>query len=181
MDFVFETNRLILREFELSDDVNLFNLNSNPLVIKYTGDIPFKSTKHVRTFIQNYTDYKKYGFGRWAVIYKESNLFLGWCGLKQHPEGFVDIGFRFFQAEWGKGYATEAALETLNYAFNMLELDEVIGRAASDNPASIRVLEKINMTYWKTESCDGIENARIFRITKGDFLKNHRKEIELEQ
>ena len=138
-------------------------------MVKHTGDLPFLSVSDAEVFLTNYNDYKKNGYGRCAVVEKESGKFIGWCGLKLNEEDFVDIGFRFFQNEWGKGYATESALACLEYGFKHLNLNEIIGRASFENKASIRVLEKIGMTFWKTDDCNGIENSVYYRLTKEQF------------
>lgn len=171
MKHILETDRLVLREFSLSDAEGMYALNLDPDVIRYTGDPAFKSIADARVFLGNYSDYKRNGYGRWSVILKESGEFVGWCGLKYHEDDFVDIGFRFFKDQWGKGYATEAALATLNYGFQTLKLNEIIGRTASENTASIKVLEKLNMQFWKRGSCHGIENTLYYRINKESYHK----------
>ena len=160
-----------MREFDNSDYLDFFNLNSDPEVLKYTGDSPFLSLSDAQYFLSNYSDYRINGFGRWAVISKDSGNFLGWCGLKLNEEELIDLGFRFFQREWGKGYATESANATLNYGFSKLDLDEIIGRSSAANKASISVLEKIGMMFWKTGSCHGIENVSYYRIDKSQYKK----------
>ncbi len=119
----------------------------------------------------NYSDYQTNGFGRWAVIDKPSNQFLGWCGLKLNEEKFIDLGFRFFKTQWGKGYATESARATLEYGFNQLNMNEIIGRVALDNKASINVLEKLSMTFWKYDQCKGIQNSVYYKLNKAQFNK----------
>ena len=166
-----ETPRLILREFALDDAKSMWELNSDPEVIKYTGDPPFASVEKAREFLLNYKDYEKNGFGRWAVITKASNSFIGWCGLKLNEQNLVDLGFRFFRKEWNKGYATEAAEACLEHGFLKLNLNEIIGRVASENKASIKVLEKLSMDYWKNDSCKGIEDSLYYRITKEQYLQ----------
>jgi ribosomal-protein-alanine N-acetyltransferase len=146
MKIILETPRLILRELSVSDTQDFYDLNSNPNVIKYTGDEAFSSITDAKDFLINYSDYERNGFGRWAVIEKNSRNFLGWCGLKFDGKE-TDIGFRFFEEHWGKGYATESALACLNYGFQELGLSEIIGRAMKENLASIKVLEKIGMKY----------------------------------
>ena len=160
---IIQTERLVLRQFRFKDAKNLFKLNDDPEVMLYTGDPPFKSEKGARIFIENYGHYQKHGFGRWAVILKDNSDFIGWCGFKQHVD-YVDLGFRFYKKYWGKGYATEAAIGCLDYGLDHLDLEEVVGRVASKNKASIRVLEKLGMTFWKEDECNGIENSLYFRL-----------------
>jgi len=171
MKQIIETNRLILREFEINDSENFFYLNLDSEVLKYTGDLPFSSVLDANYFLINYSDYKRNGFGRWAVILKETGLFIGWCGLKLNEENLVDIGFRFFKKEWGKGYATESAKAVLDYGFNTLNLTEIIGRVFKANISSIKVLEKLNMTYWEPDFFKNIETLLYYRIRKNDYIK----------
>ncbi|HEY0751500.1 MAG TPA: GNAT family N-acetyltransferase [Chitinophagaceae bacterium] len=155
-----ETDRLILREFHASDAEDMFHLNADPDVIRYTHNLPFKSISEAREFILNYTHYKDYGFGRWAVINKSDNSWLGWCGLKYTPDiDEYDIGFRFFKKYWNKGYATESALASIDVGFNRLKIPTIIGRAMSQNTASIRVLEKIGLVFMKKFDFEGEEGV----------------------
>ena len=171
MKKITETNRLILRELDSNDSENFFNLNSDPEVLKYTGDLPFSSIVDAKKFLINYSDYKENGSGRWAVILKETESFIGWSGLKLNEENLVDIGFRFFKKEWGKGYATESAKAVLDYGFNTLNLTEIIGRVFKANISSIKVLEKLNMTYWEPDFFKNIETLLYYRIRKNDYIK----------
>jgi ribosomal-protein-alanine N-acetyltransferase len=152
----FTTKRLRLRPFYPGDKQHFYELNEDPEVLKYTGDSPFQSVEDARRFLEQYDHYEQYGFGRWAVLRKTDNMYLGWCGLKYTPYvDEVDIGFRFFRKYWGHGYATEAAQACLDYAFNVLQLDEVVGRAMNKNKASIRVLKKIGMSFLKSFDFEG--------------------------
>jgi len=171
MKFILETERLILREFEISDARCMYELNADPDVIRYTGDPAFDSIDEARVFLGNYSDYKRNGYGRWAVILKETEEFIGWCGLKLNEENFVDIGFRIFKEQWGKAYASEAAKATLAYGFQTLNLDEIIGRAVADNLASIRILEKLKMKFLKQDTCHGFENSVYYIISREEYNK----------
>lgn len=62
----------------------------------------------------------------------------------------VDLGFRFFKKHWGKGYASEARLACVKYGFEQLQLTSIVGRANSENKASIKVLQKCNLKFGKT-------------------------------
>jgi RimJ/RimL family protein N-acetyltransferase len=169
MTKIIETKRLLLRELNVSDPEHFFKLNSDPEVLKYTGDKPFLSVSDAESFLKKYNDYKENGFGRWAVISKESNEFLGWCGLKLNEEKLVDLGFRFFQKDWGNEYATESAKASLEFGFNNLKIIEIIGRASVENKASVRVLEKLKMNFWKNGNCEGIENSVYYKMNKTQY------------
>jgi ribosomal-protein-alanine N-acetyltransferase len=143
---MFETSRLIIREFELKDASGLFELNSHPEVLKYTGDPPFESIDQARAFVKGYDQYEKYGYGRWALVLRSNQKFIGWCGLKFHPDtAETDIGFRINHDHWDRGYATEAGRACIEYGFEKLHLKSIIGRVMRENTASVRVIEKLGM------------------------------------
>lgn len=148
MNKIIETDRLYLRALNINDAKNFYLLNLDKAVLKYTGDKPFDSIESAKNFLKNYDQYLKYGCGRWAVINKENEEFLGWCGLKYTAtKNEYDIGFRFFKKHWNKGYATEAAKSCIEYGLNSLNIKEIVGRAIKQNLASIRVLQKIGLIY----------------------------------
>ena len=175
MKIILETERLILREFKLSDARALFKLNSDPEVVKYTGDKAFKSIDEAKQFLSNYTDYQINGYGRWAMITKLDHEFIGWCGLKLNEESQIDLGFRIFRNHWNKGFASEAAKACLDYGFNHYGFKKIIGRVVSDNIASIKVLEKLGMKFWKNDTCHGFENARYYQITNNEYKLQSKK------
>ena len=73
---ILETERLFLREITVNDAETAYLLNLDTDVIKYTGDKSFDSIESARQFLTSYDHYKKYGFGRWAVIRKQDSEFL---------------------------------------------------------------------------------------------------------
>lgn len=164
-----ETERLVLRESVVGDAPDLFEMNSNPEVLKYTGDLAFTSVEETEELIRNYIDYKKYGYGRWTTIVKATNEVIGFCGLKYLEDIHeTDLGYRWKQRHWGKGYATEAGMACLQYGFKNLGLEQIVAQVLEENKASVRVLEKIGMAYWKqlhTEENPGL----LYRIKRGNF------------
>ncbi len=160
---------MILREFQESDAPAAFLLNNDPEVLKYTGDKPFIDEDEARLFLRNYADYSRNGFGRWAVILRNDHTFLGWCGLKLHEDGMVDLGYRFIQEFWGNGYATEASFACLDYGFKHLNISEIVSRILPENKSSIRLAQRLGMTFWKTDKCDDWEEASFYRITNKAF------------
>ena len=160
------TERLILRELNVDDAPHFFRLNSDADVMRYTGDDPLSSEEEAVRMLRNYDHYRKYGVGRWAVVSKNDSRFLGYCGFKYSADvDEYDIGFRFFKEEWMKGYATESAKACLVHAFEKLQLNMIEGRAMKVNKASIKVLTKIGLTYWKDDAC-GIADGVIYKIER---------------
>lgn len=136
---------------KLSDAADMYELNLDPEVIQYTGDVSFDSVEDAYRFLKKYDHYREYGFGRWAVIRKSDQAFLGWCGIKYSPSiDEYDIGYRFMKRYWGNGYATEAASACIDWAFGHLQIDTIVGRSIRENKASSNVLKKLGLTYLKT-------------------------------
>ena len=164
MEIFLETPRLLLRPFQLSDATEMILLNSDPDVIKFTGDEPFKNIQEAENLIRNYDQYEKYKMGRLTVLLKETNEYLGWCGLKYLEEANeADLGFRFHKKHWGKGFATESSRACLEYGFQKLKLKKIIGRTLKENTASIKVLEKAGMKFEREEILHGTQ-AVIYAI-----------------
>lgn len=156
MQIIIETERLLLREFLTEDALSAYTLNSDPEVIKYTGDPPFASVEAARVFLEQYNAYATHGIGRYAIIRKSDEAFLGWCGLKYHPkERIVDLGYRLHRIHWGKGYATESAQATLRFAFENRRYFNVVAHAHVENKDSDKVLTNCNFNKIKEIIYDG--------------------------
>lgn len=169
MKTILETDRLLLREFDISDAESFYELNLNPNVIKFTGNSAFKDIDEAKEFLENYSDYQRNGFGRWLVINKSTQEFLGWCGLKYDEKlDETDIGFRFFENFWNQGFATESAKACIDYGFKELNLKTIVGRAMKENLASIKVLEKIGLHYEKDFVFDGKDGV-VYKIENTQF------------
>jgi RimJ/RimL family protein N-acetyltransferase len=148
-----ETERLILRPFTLEDAEAWLPLISLPEVIRYTGDSPAQSVDDARESLRlrPLRDYTLYGFGRLAVIEKESGRLVGFCGFKYVIElGEIDIGYRFLPDCWGKGYATESGAALMAQDRRARGIRRVVGTVHPDNPASGRVLEKLGLRFERT-------------------------------
>lgn len=149
MIITFETPRLILSQFTVSDAPLILSLNSDPEIVKYVHEPTLKTIEEAETILNDIIlpQYKN-NLGRWAIHIKDGMEFIGWCGLKYRPElDEIDLGYRLMQKAWGKGFATEAAKHSLDYGFMSLLLTEITGRAHIENIASYKVLEKIGMEF----------------------------------
>lgn len=166
MEKIVQNDAIYLRKLSISDGKYFFELNNDPKVLKFTGDFPFFDLDAAKLFLSDYSNYKRDGYGRWAVCLQKNDEFIGWCGLRKSQEsGLVDIGFRFYTSYWGKGYATMAARLCINYGFETLELSQIVANTYIENLASIRVLEKCGLAFNKNIMYDGRE-AVFYTIDK---------------
>lgn len=153
-----ETEKTIMRKLTKEDAKDFYTLNLDEEVLKYTGDKPFENIQASIDFLTNYDQYEKYGVGRLAVIDKATTEFIGWCGLKYSKDkNEYDIGFRFYRSYWNKGYATETSKKCLEFGFNELGIEKVVGRAMKENIGSIKVLEKIGIKFKEKFDFEGRE------------------------
>jgi RimJ/RimL family protein N-acetyltransferase len=118
--------------------------------MKYIGVPPLSDisqSKNIIKMIQQ--QYLDNGIGRLAVIEKESNLLIGWSGLKfltQEINGYnniYELGYRFMPEYWGKGYALESAKASLDYGFNDLNIEIIYAMAHCENESSNHILRKL--------------------------------------
>lgn len=160
------TERIEHRAFTLDDCEAFYRLNSHPQVMRFTGEPPLKSLEEARQAIADYPDFETVGYGRWACVLKETRTVIGFCGLKYLPDlDEVDVGFRFLPEYWGKGIATETCSACIEFGFDTLKLDRILGLALPENGASIRVLEKCGMSRQGEITYDG-EHALRYEILR---------------
>lgn len=169
MNLILETERLIMRPIEFSDDEVLFALDSNPNVHLYLGNNPVTTIEQVREYIKSIKNqYEQNGIGRFIVELKDTKEAIGWAGLKFITEednghiNFYDIGYRLREEFWGKGYAQEAAVKWLDHALNTMKLPAVYASAHVDNIGSNIILKKIGMQQngqflWNGLTCNWYE------------------------
>ena len=92
--------------------------------------------------------YKKYGFGLWALILKETDEMIGQCGITVQPwkdTEVLEIGYLLRKDYWHKGLATEAAQRCKEYAFDNLNAEEVCSIIRDTNIASQNVAARNGM------------------------------------
>lgn len=156
-----ETRRLILRHWR-ENDIEAYDKHCNTqLVMKHLGGKRKRQAveKEVRDLIAQQRDY---GFTLWVVENKEDGEVLGFCGLDQLDyldegdenadplctvKNELELGFRFRADRWGKGFATEASVAALNFAFERLRAKRVVARVAKENDASRNVLRALGMRH----------------------------------
>lgn len=179
MEIFASTARLILRELIPADAPGMFALDSDLEVIRYLagqGVTTMEEAREKINFIRQ--QYKEHGIGRWAVIEKDSNHFVGWAGLKlittpfNNHVNYYDLGYRFIKQYWGKGYATECTIASLNYGFTRLKQDVIYACADADNIGSNRVLEKTGFTMQETFYHDAVLH-NWFKISREEWAQRY--------
>lgn len=163
---ILETERLILRPHTLDDVEPSYQMNLDEEVSRYTGDRGVQSREEIHRRIKEDVlgDYAKYGFGRFAVMLKSENIFIGFSGLKYLPDlDEVDLGYRLVRDYWGKGYATESAQASLDFGFNQLGLERIIALALPENEASIHIMDKLGFEFDKMVEEDGLEAVQYVK------------------
>ena len=178
IDVHLESDRLLIRPFQLGDEQAMFEMNSNPEVQKYTGDVLVKTVEQAKNILVNVVlkDYENHGYGRLAVIYKPDNKVIGFTGFKNLPEmnGETDLGYRFLPEYWGKGIATESAIMSLKYGFEDLGLKTIYAFAEPENIGSVKIIQKLGFSLLKIAPYPGEEdqeNVEWYSLTKEDYLK----------
>jgi RimJ/RimL family protein N-acetyltransferase len=171
MKLIAQTDRLILREIEPTDEARMFELDSDADVHRYLGNSPVEDIEEIKEVIKFIRkQYIDNGVGRWAVIEKSTNEFIGWAGLKlfkhtiNNHTDFYELGYRFIKKYWGNGYATEAAKASLKYGFDTLGLKEIYAMTDVNNINSKKVLEKTGFKYIETFDDNG-EQTDWFKAT----------------
>ncbi len=171
-----ETDRLIMRPFELTDAEELFAMESLSKVHTYIGKEPAKNLEEVEqdiAWVQS--QYKENGIGRSVVILKDENKVIGWSGLKLEKQirkfHYYDIGYRFHPNYWGKGIATESAIASLKYGFEKLALSEICAAADIQNIASNKILIKIGLNKGDQFKFHG-SICNWYSLKRKDWLEN---------
>lgn len=176
-----ETDRMVLRRFTEADADNLFDLDSDPDVMRFlNGGKPTP-----RDVIENEIlprllhDYERFaGYGRWAAVEKSTGEFLGWFALRPREGGGLDeaeLGYRLRKSAWGKGYGTEGSRALINKGFTQLGVQRVFAQTMAVNVASWRVMEKAGLTLvwifhqsWP-DPIDGAEHGEVeYGLHKAD-------------
>ncbi len=160
---ILETERLTLRRLRIEDLDALFALYRDEDIRRYfpEGRLSFEDTRgELEWFLNGHPKHPELGL--WATVLKETNAFIGRCGLL--PWTFdgreeVEVAYLLDKRYWGQGLATEAARAILEYGFGSLGLSRLICLIDPQNAASQKVAERIGMTIER--AVDGIDGDGI--------------------
>ena len=138
-----ETERLVLRP-PLPEDFEAWAaFYEDGDALKYIGGAQVRSVAW-RTFTQAAGAWALQGYGMFTVLEKATGRWIGRVGAN-HPEGWpgTEVGWAIDRAAWGKGYAFEAAVASMDYVVKQLGWAEVIHCITPANLASRRLAERL--------------------------------------
>jgi RimJ/RimL family protein N-acetyltransferase len=147
---VLETERLILRRFNVDDAEFILKLVNEPSFLRYIGDKKVRNVEDARQYILKgpVASYERNQFGLNLVELREVQTPIGMCGLLKREElSSPDIGFAFLPEFWNQGFALEAATAVLQDARERLRLERILAITSLDNDASIKLLQRLGFTF----------------------------------
>jgi RimJ/RimL family protein N-acetyltransferase len=147
---VCETPRLLIRRLDATDAPFILRLLNEPSFLENIGDRGVRSLDNALTYLTKgpFASYAQHGFGLSHVSLKAGGDAIGMCGLlKRDWLDAPDVGFAFFPQFWSQGYAYESSVGVIEWGRRTLGITRVIGIVKAGNTGSIRVLEKLGMTF----------------------------------
>lgn len=161
----FETDRLILKPFAVTDAGFLLTLLNSPKWLQYIGDRNVHTEKEAVDYInvRMITQLERLGYGNNLVIRKEDNMPMGACGLYERPGlPMVDIGFAFLPEFEGKGYGYEAASRLLQAGKKDFGIKRVCAIVTKENLASQKLLDKLGLHFIKNIFMEGEKEELMY-------------------
>ncbi len=179
---MFETKRLILREWRDSDIPAFSAMNQDPKVMEFfPATLSLDETKALVERIRQH--FKTHSFGLFAVEIKATGEFIGFVGLmiptfEAHFTPCVEIGWRIASAHWRQGYATEAAKMVLHLALEKYGLKEVVSFTAAVNLPSIAVMQKIGLQHTPKDDFDHPRLDKTHPLSRHVLYRLAAKELQ---
>lgn len=158
------TSRLTFHQMTTNSLDDMTALLCDPDVMRYYSGP--KTREQAQAWIDwNQRLYQEKGFGLWVITHRETDEFIGDCGLTpQEIEGTIDIevGYHVRTDRQGQGYATEAATACRDHARDVLGTKRLIAIVHPDNTPSQRVAEKAGLSFERDATSRTGEPVRIY-------------------
>jgi RimJ/RimL family protein N-acetyltransferase len=162
-----ETERLLLRMIRPDDLDDLAALFADPDVVRYVANGKTADRAEAEVALQSILrHWQTHGFGRWIAVNKHTGKFVG-CGGLRSLFGTPEVVYHLAKENWGQGYATELGSAALRFGFDR-GFDRIVAIAKPLNAASIRVMEKLGMTFEKNATYYDLDVVQ-YGIARDDF------------
>lgn len=145
--------RIKLRWLEDRDASDLFDLYSDPEVMRYWSHAPWSTLEQARMAIDEaHSDYATGASLHCAIEHRATGALIGSCALYAFAaqNRCASLGYLLSRAHWGQGYLSESMRILLDHAFTELELNRVEVDVHCCNTASARALERLG---FRREGC----------------------------
>ena len=162
---ILETERLVLREYVLTDAPFIIRLMNSPGWLEFIGDRNVQTVADAKAYLQDrlMPGYSNAGFGFWMVELKADRKPVGMCGFVQRDYlDHVDIGFALLPEYAGKGIGYEMAQACMEYGRNNLNFKTILGITVPENIASIALLKKLGLHFERTHMLSESEELLVF-------------------
>ena len=172
---VLNTGRMRLRPISSNDVDALHALWTDPDVRRYLFDdriIPRATVEEI--VAQSRATFESDGFGFFALeMQDQSGDLIGFCGHRraEDVEGQVELLYGIHPTYWGEGLVAEAAREVLRFGFESCEFERVIAATDTPNQQSVRVLQKLGMTFECRREFHGLDTV-FYSMTRSEFLES---------
>ena len=167
---IFETDRLVLREYTNKDFDWLYEILSDEETMKHYPK-PYDAAGVQRWLDWSLDNYQKHSFGLWAVELKDSGVPIGDAGITMQPidgEWLPEVGYHVHKDYWRLGYGSEAASASRDWAFEKCDFEALYSYMTAENEASQATARAIGMTKIK-EYYDHSEHLIVYRITRSEW------------
>jgi ribosomal-protein-alanine N-acetyltransferase len=165
---ILETVRLRLRPLIVADGGDLHRLFTQPGVRRFLWDDEIVPPERTAAIIdKSVASFEAHGFGLWAVSFSHDDALAGFCGFWHfHEPPRLELLYGIAEKHWNRGLATEAAATMIRHGLDVLAFDRIEASTDAANAASVRVMQRAGMRFWKREMTNGLDT--IYYSVGGD-------------
>ena len=189
-EIIVETERLRLREWTEADEVDFYLVMNTPNTMRHLGGV--QTPEEWRAACERIRSYSRdYGHTFWIIEDRADGELQGFCGLKRVNSpgagsltGQHEIGWRLRESAWGKGIAKEAAIASLDLAFDRFAAPHVVALTVASNLASQGLMQRLGMArradldFWDERFGVELNPSMIWRIAAADWPAARARALE---
>jgi len=177
-----ETVRLVIKPYKEENLVECFKLMQNRELFKYL-DMDVMPSEDYKGLFNWLIDSYELGFNEdfkysFNITLKECGTHIGWCGIGgvEFEHNQKEIFYLIGREYWGNGYAKEASVALLDYGFNIIGVNEIVGLCKPENIASKKVIENMGLKFrymveGLPEEFDFYNGEPFYSLTKEEYLQ----------
>ena len=184
---IITTQRVVLRWISEDDVDSLYEIFSDPQVMRYWSTVPLRNRKAAAELQREIAEgnWREQMF-KWGLALRDSNTVIGTTTLfnLNLDNGRAELGYAMARAYWGKGYMNEALKALVSHAFDVMTLRRLEADVDPRNTASIRTLERLGFQRegflrerWDVNG--EIQDALFYGLLRREWLKELHRDHEI--